>query len=43
MLNYRQYELMHLIKGRKLLDAQVFNGTAEIAKTIVTNFFVCIL
>ena len=31
---------MYLMEGRKLLDAQLFNRTAEIAKTIVINFFV---
>ena len=28
------------MEDRKLLDAQVFNRTAEIAETIVTNFFI---
>ena len=26
------------MEGRKLLDADVFNGLQKIAKTIVTNF-----
>ena len=29
--------MMHLMGGRKLLDANVFNGRQEIDKSIVTN------
>ena len=40
ILNQREYELMYLMEGRKLLDTRVFNGRQEIAKPIITNIVV---
>ena len=40
ILNEKQYELIYLMEGRKLLDAHVFNGWHENTKPIVTNIIV---